>query len=100
MLLSEVHCLVLRAQIKVLSQEKKEIPQGKRYAPLAQMVEQLTLNQWVLGSSPRWCTNQIRNTARCVRRWPVGQAAKTTASHAVNGSSILPRVTKFSLDEA
>ena len=26
------------------------------YAPLAQMVEQLTLNQWVLGSSPRWCT--------------------------------------------
>ncbi len=27
------------------------------YAPLAQLVEQLTLNQWVLGSSPRWCTN-------------------------------------------
>ena len=26
------------------------------YAPLAQSVEQLTLNQWVLGSSPRWCT--------------------------------------------
>ena len=25
-------------------------------APLAQLVEQLTLNQWVLGSSPRWCT--------------------------------------------
>ena len=23
------------------------------YAPLAQLVEQLTLNQWVLGSSPR-----------------------------------------------
>ena len=30
----------------------KSIP----YAPLAQLVEQLTLNQWVLGSSPRWCT--------------------------------------------
>ena len=27
-----------------------------QYAPLAQLVEQLTLNQWVLGSSPRWCT--------------------------------------------
>ena len=27
-------------------------------APLAQLVEQLTLNQWVLGSSPRWCTNK------------------------------------------
>ena len=28
------------------------------YAPLAQLVEQLTLNQWVLGSSPRWCTTR------------------------------------------
>ncbi len=27
------------------------------YAPLAQLVEQLTLNQRVLGSSPGWCTN-------------------------------------------
>ena len=25
--------------------------------------------------------------------WPVGQAVKTAASHAANGSSILPRVT-------
>ena len=25
---------------------------GIEYAPLAQLVEQLTLNQWVLGSSP------------------------------------------------
>ena len=31
-----------------------------RNAPLAQLVEQLTLNQWVLGSSPRWCTNTAR----------------------------------------
>ncbi|SBV93701.1 hypothetical protein KL86CLO1_10415 [uncultured Eubacteriales bacterium] len=28
--------------------------------------------------------------------WPVGQAAKTAASHAANGSSILPRVTILS----
>ena len=28
------------------------------YAPLAQLVEQLTLNQWALGSSPRWCTKK------------------------------------------
>ena len=27
-----------------------------KYAPLAQLVEQLTLNQWVLGSSPWRCT--------------------------------------------
>ena len=29
-------------------------------APLAQLVEQLTLNQRVLGSSPRWRTNNRR----------------------------------------
>ena len=46
------------------------------------MVEQLTLNQWVLGSSPRWCTRRL-----------VGQAVKTPPSHGGNGSSILPRVT-------
>ena len=51
-------------------------------APLAQLVEQLTLNQWVLGSSPRWCTKR-----------PVGQAVKTPPSHGGDGSSILPRVT-------
>ena len=48
------------------------------------MVEQLTLNQRVPGSSPCWCT----------KRWPVGQAVKTAASHAANRSSILLRVTK------
>ena len=56
------------------------------YAPLAQMVEQLTLNQWVLGSSPRWCI-----------KWPVGQAVKTSASHADNTSSNLVPVTWQSL---
>ena len=30
----------------------------KGYAPLAQLVEQLTLNQWVRGSSPRRCTTR------------------------------------------
>ena len=30
------------------------------YAPLAQLVEQLTLNQRVLGSSPWRCTNTAR----------------------------------------
>ena len=58
-------------------------------APLAQLVEQLTLNQWVLGSSPRWCT-----------KWPVGQAVKTPPSHGGIGSSILPRVTMSSLESA
>ena len=34
------------------------------FAPLAQLVEQLTLNQWVLGSSPRWCTKECL-TRKC-----------------------------------
>jgi hypothetical protein len=29
--------------------------------------------------------------------WPVGQAVKTPASHADNGSSILPRVTNLEI---
>ncbi len=33
-------------------------------APLAQMVEQLTLNQWVRGSSPRWRTIFIGQVGR------------------------------------
>ena len=55
------------------------------YPPLAQLVEQLTLNQWVPGSNP-W-----RRTTR-----PVGQAVKTAASHAANMGSIPVRVTTYS----
>ena len=36
------------------------------YAPLAQLVEQLTLNQWVQGSSPWRCTSLKRLTVRVV----------------------------------
>ena len=38
------------------SLERSKSPSGQN-APLAQLVEQLTLNQWVRGSSPRRCTN-------------------------------------------
>ena len=45
--------------------------------------------------------HQSKNTEASVevgkREWPVGQAVKTPASHAGNGSSILPRVTKTHL---
>ena len=51
---------------------------------LAQLVEQLTLNQWVPGSSPRERT-----------KWPIGQVVKTAASHAVNIGSNPVWVTKF-----
>ena len=38
---------------------------------IGQLGEQLTLNQWVLGSSPRWCTikrkSERTSFRRCVR---------------------------------
>ena len=44
----------------------------KSYAPLAQLVEQLTLNQLVEGSSPSWCTkvNYTDSVAQLVEQWP------------------------------
>ena len=36
------------------------------YAPLAQLVEQLTLNQWVRGSSPRRCTRSGNRVPKSV----------------------------------
>ena len=48
------------------------------YAPLAQLVEQLTLNQWVQGSSPWRCTI-YSSIAQSVERM--------TVNHDVTGSS-------------
>ena len=66
----------------------------RKAAPLAQLVEQLTLNQRVLGSSPRWCTTPGGEKKET---WLVGQAVKTPASHAGNAGSIPARVTTFSV---
>ena len=64
----------------------KSARSGKEeYAPLAQLVEQLTLNQWV--------PVRVREGAP----WPVGQVVKTAASHAVNIGSNPVRVTKLFL---
>ena len=49
-----------------------------RHAPLAQLVEQLTLNQWVQGSSPWRCTT-YSSIAQSVERM--------TVNHDVTGSS-------------
>ena len=49
---------------------------------IAQLVEQRSPKPRAEGSNP---------SAPAI--WPVGQAVKTAASHAANGSSILPRVT-------
>ena len=55
--------------------EKTPTRKKLRNAPLAQLVEQLTLNQWVLGSNPRWCTTFFWTPVkRCVEmaRWSSG----------------------------
>ena len=62
------------------------------YAPLAQLVEQLTLNQRAPGSSPWW-----RTISFFYELWPVGQAVKTPASHAGNTGSIPVRVTNIAI---
>ena len=51
----------------------KQTSNKRKYAPLAQLVEQLTLNQWVLGSSPRWCTNFPNKFVVEKARWSSGQ---------------------------
>ena len=64
------------------SERRSELKE--KYPLLAQLVEQLTLNQWVPGSSP------------CERtKWPIGQVVKTAAFHAVNIGSNPVWVTKL-----
>ena len=57
------HCSVLKAQVSASLLRKRKHGKGiefslhtfffeRKYAPLAQLVEQLTLNQWVPGSNP------------------------------------------------
>ena len=58
----------------------------KRNEPLAQLVEHLTFNQRVEGSSPSWLT---------IMCWPVGQAVKTPPFHGGNTGSNPVRVIYF-----
>ena len=62
-----IHCLVLRVQTFT----------KKQLAPLAQLVEQLTLNQRVPGSSPWWRTKACAGTGRESEKqtgaWPITQ---------------------------
>jgi hypothetical protein len=40
----------------IIDRNKSSMYNKNALGPLAQLVEQLTLNQWVRGSSPRWVT--------------------------------------------
>ena len=57
------------------------------YEPLAQLVEHLTFNQRVEGSSPSWLT--------ILFSWPVGQVVKTPPFHGGNTGSNPVRVMFF-----
>ena len=81
----------------------------KRNAPLAQLVEHLTLNQGVHGSSPWWCTMSFRKrkdgSVLQTQNWkahksygPLVKRPKTPASHAGNMGSNPVRVTNFSIN--
>ena len=49
---------------KWLKLKEKSLLTVLSVAPMPYLVEQLTLNQWVLGSSPRWCTKECL-TRKC-----------------------------------
>ena len=67
------------------TRENKTMPTfSLYYAPLAQLVEQLTLNQWVLGSNPRWCTKLYSSIAQSVEHLTVNQGV--TGSSPVGGA--------------
>ena len=52
---------------RLLSSIRLLKPQPDGHAPLAQLVEQLTLNQWAQGSSPWRCTNKKTQDRKILR---------------------------------
>ena len=60
-------------------------PSG-RFAPLAQLVEQLTLNQWVPGSNPGRCTIGYDARALYIEVSQCYKRAGSTRSHSEHGS--------------
>ena len=75
------------------------------YPPLAQLVEQLTLNQWVLGSSPRRRTMYMNAAAfyirargplvKWLRQWPLTPLTSVRIRY---GSPLLLRANKVVFD--
>ena len=78
------------------------------YAPLAQLVEQLTLNQLVEGSSPSWCTictslrcasNEIifDSVAQLVEQWPFKPLVERSSRSGVTTFPLAPKSSGESL---
>ena len=72
------------------------------YAPLAQLVEQLTLNQLVEGSSPSWCTictslryasneNIFDSVAQLVEQWPFKPLVERSSRSGVTTFPLAPK---------
>ena len=72
------------------SQNERKAKSGS----LAQVVEHLTFNQVVRGSSPRWLTNLLGRKSPSADFWPRGQAVKTSPFHGGDMGSIPVGVTK------
>ena len=49
---SQFFAIILQKGIDRIKKKWYNRPVEQKYAPLAQLVEQLTLNQWVPGSNP------------------------------------------------
>ena len=63
-------------------------PAKQKDAPVAQLVEHLTLNQGVQGSSPCGCTKKEANPPFFMREAPVAQLVEhLTLNQGVQGSS-------------
>ena len=69
------------------------------YEPLAQLVEHLTFNQRVEGSSPSWLTIVFCISKITFNIWPLGQAVKTPPFHGGNTGSSPVGVMAFDCQE-
>ena len=58
---------------------------GSPYAPLAQLVEQLTLNQWAQGSSPWRCTNKRASNLTIQRSFSLCNPEKSGLARSMHG---------------
>ena len=63
-----------------------------KHDSLAQLVEHLTFNQRVEGSSPSWLIYYIKGLTAFYIFWPVGQVVKTPPFHGGNTGSNPVRV--------
>ena len=73
---------------RLLSSIRLLKPQPDGHAPLAQLVEQLTLNQWAQGSSPWRCTSKKTQDRKILRLFFFRERGCTSSAHRLHISLI------------